>query len=107
MTPSVARSGVTNQLPAKGIASVYLFLCKASCVRVRFMMNTLKKSRRLHLPLLATLLVINATGCAKPSSYKAPVGKFPDASTAVIQSTKVDLTELNKVERDQYNYSQP
>lgn len=69
-------------------------------------MKTLGTSCRLHLPLLAILLVTKATGCAKPSAYKAPVGKFRDASTVVIQSTKVYLNELNKVERDKYIYLQ-
>lgn len=69
-------------------------------------MYALQKSRRLKLLLPPVLIFIAATGCAKPSAYKAPVGKFRDASTVVIQSTKVYLTELNKVERDQYIYSQ-
>jgi hypothetical protein len=51
-------------------------------------------------------LVVLSVGCAKQSVYKAPVGKFRDASGVVIQATKAYLTELNKVERDQYIYSQ-
>jgi PBP1b-binding outer membrane lipoprotein LpoB len=70
------------------------------------MMNTLERGCRLQLPLLAILLFVGVAGCAKPSAYKAPVSKFRDASTVVIQSTKVYLTELNKVERNQYIYSQ-
>ncbi len=69
-------------------------------------MNILVKNYRPQLSLLAIFIVIGATGCAKPSAYKAPVGTFRDASTVVIQSTKVYLSELNKVERDQYIYSQ-
>ena len=69
-------------------------------------MNTVKKRRRAHISLFAILIVFGSTGCAKPSAYKAPVGKFRDSSMVVIQSTKVYLTELNKVERDQYIYSQ-
>src|SRR6185437_1720773 len=41
-----------------------------------------------------------ALGCAHPSAYKAPVGKFRDASAVVIESAKTYLTELNKTERD-------
>jgi hypothetical protein len=70
------------------------------------MMSTLEKNSRLQLSLLAILIVIHATACAKPSAYQAPVGKFRDASTVVIQATKVYLTELNKVERDKYIYLQ-
>jgi hypothetical protein len=70
------------------------------------MMNILEKSSRRQLSLLAILIVTGATGCAKPTAYRAPVGKFRDASTVVIQSTKVYLTELNKVERDKYIYLQ-
>jgi len=70
------------------------------------MMNTVKKKRRLESLLPAVLIVIAAAGCARPSAYKAPVGKFRDASTVVIQSTKAYLNELNKVERDKYIYLQ-
>lgn len=59
-----------------------------------------------RLQLVVTLAIIGLAACSKPSAYKAPVGKFRDASTAVIQATKVYLTQLNKVERDQYIYSQ-
>jgi hypothetical protein len=55
---------------------------------------------------VCAVLVILSIGCAKPSAYKAPVGKFRDASGVVIQATKTYLNELNKVERDQYIYSQ-
>lgn len=44
-------------------------------------------------------------GCAKPSAYKAPVATFRDASILVIQTTKTYLTQLNKVERDNYIYT--
>ena len=69
-------------------------------------MNTVEKKRRLESLLPAVLIVIAAAGCARPSAYKAPVGKFRDASTVVIQSTKAYLNELNKVERDKYIYLQ-
>jgi hypothetical protein len=52
------------------------------------------------------LVLLLSAGCTKQSVYRAPVGKFRDACTVVIQATKVYLTELNKVERDQYIYSQ-
>jgi len=70
------------------------------------MPGKVEKSYRLRLHLLTLLILAVVSGCAKPSAYKAPVGKFRDASMVVIQSTKVYLTELNKVERDQYIYSQ-
>src|SRR5262245_8458829 len=52
------------------------------------------------------LLLAAFQGCAKPSVYQAPVGKFRDAAGVVIQATKVYLTEINKSERDQYIYTQ-
>ncbi len=55
---------------------------------------------------IAILLLAASLGCAKPSAYKAPVGKFRDAAGVVIQATKVYLTEINKTERDQYIYKQ-
>src|SRR5258708_22842408 len=55
--------------------------------------------------LIATLALLSGLGCAKPSAYKAPVIKFRDASIVVIELTKTYLTELNKVERDQYIYT--
>lgn len=55
---------------------------------------------------VCAVLVLLSIGCAKPSAYKAPVGKFRDASGVVIQATKTYLNELNKVERDQYIYQQ-
>lgn len=70
------------------------------------MMPLMKRpgNRVSYLPLLVVGFVL--AGCAKPSAYKAPVGKFRDAASIVIQSTKVYLVELNKVERDQYIYEQ-
>jgi hypothetical protein len=61
---------------------------------------------RLSLLLLSLLILMDSAGCAKPSAYKAPVGKFRDASIVVIQATKIYLTQLNKVERDEYIYAQ-
>ncbi len=55
--------------------------------------------------LIATLALLSGLGCAKPSAYKAPVIKFRNASVVVIELTKTYLTELNKVERDQYIYT--
>lgn len=58
--------------------------------------------------LLSSILVvcIAFSGCRHASDYKAPVGKFRDASGAVIEAAKVYLTELNKTERDNYIYQQ-
>ncbi len=55
--------------------------------------------------LIATLALLGGLGCARHSAYKAPVIKFRDASIVVIELTKTYLTELNKVERDQYIYT--
>lgn len=64
-------------------------------------------SRRSKQLILAVLIVAlaYASGCARPSAYKAPVTKFRNASIIVIEQTKTYLTELNKVERDQYIYT--
>ena len=67
---------------------------------------TLAPQKRSQLLLVTLLLLAAATGCTKPSAFKGPVGKFRDASAVVIQATKGYLTELNKVERDEYIYSQ-
>jgi hypothetical protein len=48
------------------------------------------------------VLSVLCAGCAKPSTYKAPVSKFRDASAVVIAGTKAYLTALNKTERDHY-----
>src|SRR5438093_12354947 len=37
-----------------------------------------------------------------PSDYRAPISKFQDESTVVIASTRLYVTDLNKVERDHY-----
>lgn len=52
-----------------------------------------------------SLLSLSATmGCSKPSAYKVPVATFRDSSILVIQTTQTYLTQLNKVERDNYIY---
>jgi hypothetical protein len=51
---------------------------------------------------LAVAAVFVAGACVRPSSYKAPVAKFRDASAVVIESTQAYLTALNKTERDHY-----
>ena len=51
---------------------------------------------------LALALVLAAAACVRPSTYKAPVAKFRDASAVVIESTKAYLVALNKTERDHY-----
>jgi len=56
--------------------------------------------------LLTAVLFASLVGCTKPSAFTTPVGTFRDASSVVIQATKVYLTELNKVERNEYIYSQ-
>jgi hypothetical protein len=67
----------------------------------------MRKRRPKAIPVVAcAVLAILSVGCAKQSAYKSPVGKFRDACGVVIEATKVYLTELNKVERDQYIYSQ-
>jgi hypothetical protein len=52
------------------------------------------------------LLACGVAGCHGPSAYKAPVTKFRDSSSVVIESTKAYLIALNKTERDHYIYTQ-
>jgi hypothetical protein len=52
------------------------------------------------------LLLCGVAGCRGPSAYKAPVTKFRDSSSVVIESTKAYLIALNKTERDHYIYNQ-
>jgi hypothetical protein len=54
----------------------------------------------------ALLLLVTVIGCRGPSAYKAPVTKFRDSSSVVIESTKAYLLTLNKTERDHYIYHQ-
>jgi hypothetical protein len=60
--------------------------------------------RHLGIAFLSLLGLSAILGCAKPSAYKAPVATFRDASVLVIQTTQTYLTQLNKVERDNYIY---
>src|SRR5262245_41519950 len=53
--------------------------------------------------LAATLL---AVGCTERAAFQAPVTRFRDASSVVIQSAQVYLGALNKNERDTYIYQQ-
>ena len=55
---------------------------------------------------LLLLLCSVVAGCRGPSAYKAPVTKFRDSSSVVIESTKAYLIALNKTERDHYIYNQ-
>ena len=52
------------------------------------------------------LLLCGVAGCRGPSAYKAPVTKFRDSSSVVIESTKAYLIALNKTERNHYIYNQ-
>jgi hypothetical protein len=71
-------------------------------------MRAVVASRFRQTALSATLIfaIIFVNGCANPSAFKAPVGKFRDASGVVIEATKTYITELNKTERDIYIYTQ-
>jgi len=54
--------------------------------------------------LLVTLLLwatIASTACG-PSGFAEPIGKFQSSSAVVIASTRLYVSELNKVERDNY-----
>jgi hypothetical protein len=55
------------------------------------------KKRLLGIALAVTLL----TGC-KSAGYRDPISKFQSASSVIIASTRLYVTELNKVERDHY-----
>jgi hypothetical protein len=46
-------------------------------------------------------LSLLSSGCG-PSGFVEPIGKFQSAANVVIASTKLYVTELNKVERDNY-----
>lgn len=63
--------------------------------------STIIRSCRFSCPVLV-IAVISLIGCAHPNAYQVPVAKFRDASTVVIEATKIYLTELNKTERDMY-----
>jgi hypothetical protein len=68
--------------------------------------RTAETVRILKIGLSVVALIVWLTACRGPSAYKAPVSRFRDASAAVVESTKVYLAELNKVERDNYIFNQ-
>jgi hypothetical protein len=41
-------------------------------------------------------------GCADQAAYRTPISTFQDASSVMVHSTRIYLTQLNKVERDAY-----
>jgi hypothetical protein len=66
-------------------------------------MNHQTSGKVVRLSVTAALLIaiISATACG-PSGYQEPIGKFQAASSVVIASTRLYVSELNKVERDHY-----
>jgi hypothetical protein len=60
-----------------------------------------RKFVRLSLAGLLLTAIISVTACG-PSGYQEPIGKFQSSSSVVIASTRLYVSELNKVERDQY-----
>lgn len=50
---------------------------------------------------LLSALSLLSTGCG-PSGFVEPIGKFQSSAAVVIASTKLYVSELNKVERDNY-----
>jgi hypothetical protein len=67
-------------------------------------MSTRKPQNQAPAILLLALAALYV-GCG-PSGYREPVTKFQDASAVVLASSKIYLSELNKVERDSYILSQ-
>lgn len=65
---------------------------------------TLKRrlSKRAYCSLFLALLTATLSiGCG-PEKYRTPISKFQTASAVVVESTRVYVSELNKVERDNY-----
>jgi hypothetical protein len=65
------------------------------------MTRNLRFSKRRPTILLALLLATFNFGCG-PEGYRTPITKFQSASAVVVESTRVYISELNKVERDSY-----
>ena len=61
---------------------------------------TNRPSRTMGCALITGILIL-LTACGT-TGYRSPISKFQDASSVVIASTRIYLTELNKVERDKY-----
>lgn len=61
-------------------------------------MEATRMKRHVILTLVTALLF---TGCG-PSGYRGPVTAFQSAAAVVITSTRIYMTQLNKVERDKY-----
>lgn len=64
-----------------------------------------EKDTRAMALLLTVLTVLFQVGCG-PSGFRDPITKFQSASSVVIASTRLYITELNKTERDHYIQSQ-
>ncbi len=64
-----------------------------------------KQFNRRRVSLVVAFLLLTATlvsvGCG-PSGYVEPISKFQSSSSIVIASTRLYVSELNKVERDHY-----
>jgi len=69
------------------------------------MTNLKHKSGKDILTVLLLLTVLFQAGCG-PSGFRDPITKFQSASSVVIASTRLYITELNKTERDHYIQSQ-
>src|SRR5262249_20356972 len=64
-----------------------------------------RKQVALTLLAILTAVTLITTACG-PSGYVEPIGKFQSSAAVVIASTKVYMSELNKVERDHYIFKQ-
>lgn len=65
------------------------------------MTPNLRFSKRCRCLLLALVIATLNFGCG-PEGYRTPITKFQSASAVVVESTRVYVSELNKVERDSY-----
>lgn len=59
------------------------------------------RARRWCALFLALLITSLSIGCG-PEQFRTPISKFQAASAVVVESTKVYVSELNKVEREHY-----
>lgn len=62
---------------------------------------SIQKPFKFLLVMLLLMATIVSIGCG-PSGYSQPIGKFQSSSAVVIASTRLYVSELNKVERDHY-----
>ena len=62
----------------------------------------LNMKRPTHRLVLASLLISIFLGGCTTAGYRAPVAQFNEAATIVVETSRIYITQVNRVERDKY-----